>query len=98
MGLFGTKNAKTITDTEFSWKDNKIKITDTYVQSSGLINVVRVPKKHIETVAYEIKTGKVSMSVDINLIGKGVVLGTIAVGIDLKEEVQDWLLKNLDLI
>lgn len=98
MGLFGTKNAKTITDTEFSWKDNKIKITDTYVESSGLINFVRVPKKDIETVAYEIKTGKVSMSVDINLIGKGVVLGTIAVGIDLKEEVQDWLLKNLDLI
>ncbi|HFK1513694.1 MULTISPECIES: hypothetical protein [Bacillus cereus group] len=98
MGLFGTKNAKTITDTEFSWKDNKIKITDTYVESSGLINFVRVPKKHIETVTYEIKTGKVSMSVDINLIGKGVVLGTIAVGIDLKEEVQDWLLKNLDLI
>lgn len=98
MGLFGTKNAKTITDTEFSWKDNKIKITDTYVESSGLINVVRVPKKHIETVTYEIKTGKVSISVDINLIGKGVVLGTIAVGIDLKEEVQDWLLKNLDLI
>ncbi|HFV0310733.1 hypothetical protein [Bacillus mobilis] len=98
MGLFGTKNAKTVTDTEFSWKDNKIKITDTYVESSGLINFVRVPKKHIETVAYEIKTGKVSMSVDINLIGKGVVLGTIAVGIDLKEEVQDWLLKNLDLV
>ncbi|HHT7202547.1 MULTISPECIES: hypothetical protein [Bacillus] len=98
MGLFGTKNAKIVTDTEFSWKDNKIKITDTYVESSGLINFVRVPKKHIETVAYEIKTGKVSMSVDINLIGKGVVLGTIAVGIDLKEEVQDWLLKNLDLV
>ncbi|KWU68451.1 hypothetical protein AWW71_04965 [Bacillus cereus] len=98
MGLFGTKNAKTITDTEFSWKDNKIKITDTYVESSGLINVVRVPKKHIETVTYEIKTGKVSISVDINLIGKGVVLGTIAVGIDLKEEIQDWLLKNLNLL
>ncbi|WP_242250240.1 hypothetical protein [Bacillus cereus group sp. BfR-BA-01324] len=98
MGLFGTKNAKTVTNTEFSWKDNKIKITDTYVESSGLINFVRVPKKHIETVTYEIKTGKVSMSVDINLIGKGVVLGTIAVGIDLKEEVQDWLLKNLDLV
>lgn len=98
MGLFGSKTAKIVTDTEFSWKDNKIKITDFYVESSGLINIVRVPKKHIETVTYEIKTGKVSMSVDINLIGKGVVLGTIAVGIDLKDEVQDWLLKNLDLV
>jgi len=98
MGLFSSKNPKTITDTEFLWKDNAIKITDTYVETSGLINFVRVPKKHIETVTYEIKTGKVSVSVDINLIGKGVVLGTIAVGIDLKEEVQDWLLKNLDLV
>lgn len=98
MGLFGSKTAKVVTDTEFSWKDNKIKITDTYVESSGLINIVRVPKKHIETVTYEIKTGKVSMSVDINLVGKGVVLGTIAVGIDLKDEVQDWLLKNLNLV
>ncbi|WP_312498080.1 hypothetical protein [Bacillus luti] len=98
MGLFGAKNTKMITDTEFSWKDNVIKITDTYVESSGLINIVRVPKKHIETVAYEIKTGKVSMSVDLHLIGKGVVLGTIAVGIDLKDEIQDWLLKNLDLL
>lgn len=37
------------------------------------------------------------MSVDINLIGKSVVLGTIAVGIDLKDEVQDWLLEKLNL-
>ncbi|TSI19921.1 hypothetical protein FOT98_09005 [Bacillus sp. HY001] len=97
MGLFGAKNPKQITANEFMWKDNIIKITDMYVESAGLINIVRVPKKHIETVTYEIKTGKVSMSVDINLIGKGVVLGTIAVGIDLKDEVQDWLLKSLDL-
>ena len=34
------------------------------------------------------------MSVDLNIIGKGVILGVITVGIDLKDEVQDWLLKN----
>ncbi|WP_242461741.1 hypothetical protein [Bacillus thuringiensis] len=33
----------------------------------------------------------------INLIGKGVILRTIAVGIDLKDEVQDWLLEKLNL-
>ncbi|MGN4865229.1 hypothetical protein [Bacillus cereus] len=70
MSLFGTKNPKTVTDTEFSWKDNKIKITERYVETSGLINFIRVPKKHIETVTYEIKAGKVAMSVDINLIRK----------------------------
>lgn len=96
MGLFGTKNPKTVTDTEFAWKDNKIKITERYVETSDLINFIRVPKKHIETVTYEIKTVKVAMSVDINLIGKGVILGTIAVGIDLKDEVQDWLLEKLN--
>ncbi|WP_242280915.1 MULTISPECIES: hypothetical protein [Bacillus cereus group] len=54
-------------------------------------------KKYIETVTYEIKTVKVAISVDINLIGKGVILGTIAVGIDLKDEVLDWLLEKLNL-
>ncbi len=34
------------------------------------------------------------MSVDLNIIGKGVILGIITVGIDLKDEVQDWLLKK----
>ncbi|PNK22282.1 hypothetical protein CBR59_31565 [Bacillus thuringiensis] len=95
MGLFGTKNPKTVTDTEFSCKDNKIK--EGFVETSGLINFILVPKKHIETATYEIKTGKVAMSVDINLIGKGVILGIIAVGIDLKDEVQDWLLEKLNL-
>lgn len=36
------------------------------------------------------------MSVDLNIIGKGVILGVITVGIDLKDEVQDWLLKNIE--
>ncbi|EOO65512.1 hypothetical protein ACQVPJ_26240 [Bacillus mycoides] len=97
MSLFGTKNPKQITDNEFTWKKNTIKITDMYVESSGLINIVRIPKKHIETVTYQIKTTKPSMSVDINLIGKGVVLGTIDVGIDLKDEIQDWLMSRLNL-
>lgn len=35
------------------------------------------------------------MSVDLNIIGKGVILGVITVGIDLKDEVQDWLLKKM---
>ncbi|WP_255261047.1 hypothetical protein [Bacillus cereus] len=42
MGLFGTKNPKTVTDMEFSWKDNKI--TERYVETLGLINFIRVQK------------------------------------------------------
>lgn len=34
------------------------------------------------------------MSVNLNIIGKGVILGVITVGIDLKDEVQEWLLKK----
>lgn len=36
------------------------------------------------------------MSVDLNIISKEVVLGVITVGIDLKDEVQDWLLKKIE--
>lgn len=35
------------------------------------------------------------MSVDLNIIGKGVILGVITVGIDLKDEVQEWFLKKM---
>lgn len=97
MGLFGTKNPKTITDNSFSWKDNVIEITESgYLQSKGLINMVRIPVRHIDTVTYSISTTKPSMSVDLNIIGKGVVLGVITVGIDLKDEVQDWLLNKIE--
>ncbi|EEL61471.1 hypothetical protein bcere0025_58070 [Bacillus cereus F65185] len=35
------------------------------------------------------------MSVNLNIIGKGVILGVITVGIDLKDEVQEWFLKKM---
>lgn len=97
MGLFSSKKPKTITENEFSWKDNIIEITEGgYLQSSGLINMVRIPLRHIETVTYSINTLKPSINVDLHIIGKGVVLGTLTVGIDLKDEIQDWLLDKLE--
>jgi hypothetical protein len=44
-----------------------------------------------------INATKPSLSVDLQIIGKGTVLGTLAVGIDLKDEIQDWLVDKLDL-
>lgn len=35
------------------------------------------------------------MSIELNIIGKDVVLGVTTVGIDLKGKVQDWLLEKL---
>lgn len=35
------------------------------------------------------------MSVGLNILGKCVILGVITIGIDLKDEVQDWLLKKM---
>lgn len=98
MALFGSKtDGKIVTDSEFSWKKNKISIKNGYLQSEGLINIVRIPIKHIDTVTYMINATKPSMSVDLRIIGKGTVLGTLAVGIDLKDEIQDWLIDKLDL-
>jgi hypothetical protein len=98
MSLFGSKaEGKTVTDTEFSWKKNNIRIINGYLKSEGLINMVRIPIKHIETVTYVINTTKPSISVELRIIGKGTILGTLEVGIDLKDEIQDWLLEKLEL-
>ena len=98
MGLFSSKQPKTITDTTFMWNNNVIEITDNgYLQSKGLINMIRIPIRHIETVTYSIITTKPSISVEINIIGKGVILGSLLVGIDLKDEIQDWLIEKLEL-
>jgi hypothetical protein len=99
MGLFGSKTpSKIVTDTEFSWKTNKIKITDDgYLVSEGLIHFVRIPIRHIETVTYCIKGVKDAVTPEIQIIGKGVVLGTLQVEADLRDEIQDWLLEKLGL-
>ncbi|EEM16203.1 hypothetical protein COM13_28410 [Bacillus pseudomycoides] len=97
MGIFGAKNPKAITDNKFTWKNNVIEITeDGYLLTSGIIGIVRIPVRHIETVTYTMNPLKPSIDIDINLIGKGVVLGKIIVGMDLKDEVQDWLLERIE--
>lgn len=44
-----------------------------------------------------INATKPSISVELRIIGKRTVLGHLAVGIDLKDEIQDWLVEKLDL-
>ncbi|MBD5797722.1 hypothetical protein BHU24_18635 [Bacillus pseudomycoides] len=100
MGIFGAKNPKAITDNKFTWKNNVIEITeDGYLLTSGIIGIVgivRIPVRHIETVTYTMNPLKPSIDIDINLIGKGVVFGKIIVGMDLTDEVQDWLLERIE--
>ncbi|MCM3587349.1 hypothetical protein M3182_16550 [Mesobacillus maritimus] len=96
MALFGSKSPeKIVSNTEFSWKANKIKIENGYLTSEGLINIVRIPIRDIETVTYTIEGVKEALTPELNIIGKGVLLGKLKVGIDLKDEIQDWILERI---
>ncbi|MCM3454091.1 hypothetical protein M3685_09085 [Heyndrickxia oleronia] len=91
MGLFGSSLKKT--DIEFSWNKNKIVIEDGYLRSEGLINTSRIPMKHIDTVTYSFEGIKIGP--ELKIIGQGTVLGTLKVGADLINEIQDWILAKL---
>lgn len=94
--MFGSKEKGTvITENEITWKKNRIAIEKGYLVSSGLINIVRIPVKHIETVTYSIDGVKEVLTPEIKLIGKGTVLGTLKVGVDLRDEIQDWILEKI---
>lgn len=96
MALFGSKASdKIVNQKEFSWKSNKIKIENGYLTSEGLINIVRIPIKDVETVTYTIEGVKEAFTPELNIIGKGVILGKLKVGIDLKDEIQDWILERI---
>ncbi len=100
MGLFSSKETrkKKVSNSEFSWNKNKIALTDDgYLVSEGVININRIPIRHIETVTYSINVTKDVAAPEIQLIGKGVVLGTLKVGNETKDELQDWLLEHLGL-
>lgn len=91
MGLFGSSLKKT--DTEFSWNKNKIYIEGGYLKSEGLINTVRIPLKHIDTITYSIEGIKITP--ELKIIGKGTVLGTLKLGLDLIDDIQDWILNKI---
>lgn len=94
MALFGGKNTLTATETEYSWKKNKIKIENGYLTSSGVINTIRVPLNAIETVVWSMNPAKATIIPTLKIIGKGVVLAEIQVGIDIINDIQDWILAN----
>lgn len=100
MGLFSSKTTKKkiVNDQEFSWNKNKVSLTEGgYLVSEGVININRIPIRHIETVVYSVNVTKEIAVPEIQLIGKGVVLGTLKVGNETKDELQDWLLEKLGL-
>ncbi|KKK40098.1 hypothetical protein WQ57_01515 [Mesobacillus campisalis] len=89
------QSGETVSEPEFSWKTNKIKIENGYLVSEGLINIVRIPVRHIETVTYTIEGVKEAFTPELNIFGKGVLLGKLKVSIDLKDEIQDWILERV---
>lgn len=96
--MFGTKDKGVqITENEFVWKKNRIAIENGYLVTEGIINIVRIPVKAIETVTYCIDGVKDAITPELRIIGKGTILGTIKVGIDIKDDVQDWLIEKLGL-
>lgn len=100
MGIFGSKDKrkKKVSMNEYSWKENKIAITeDGYIISEGSINANRIPIRHIDTITYSMNVTKDIGVPEIQIIGKGVILGTLKVANETKDELQDWLLARLGL-
>ncbi|MCM3675030.1 hypothetical protein M3699_14325 [Peribacillus simplex] len=95
MALFGGKETLTVTDKEYSWKKNEIKIENGYLVSKGIINNIRVPLSAIETAVWSINPTKPTIVPTLKIIGRGVVLAELAVGIDIINDIQDWILKNI---
>ncbi|MDH5161830.1 hypothetical protein [Heyndrickxia oleronia] len=92
MALLEEMSTLTTTNTEFIWKKNKIVIDNGYLTTSGVINNIRVPLNAIETVVWSINPAKPTLSPCLKIIGKGIVLAEIQIGIDIINDVQDWIL------
>ncbi|WP_338449505.1 hypothetical protein R4Z09_25575 [Niallia oryzisoli] len=107
MGIFsgGAKTNKQVSEIEYSWKSNFLKINGKFLETGGLIGTIRVPLEAIETVVIEtlepieslnvLKAAKEAMTPRVILIGKGTRLAYLKVGIDIANEVQEWLLERI---
>ncbi|GIN87650.1 hypothetical protein J6TS2_40360 [Heyndrickxia sporothermodurans] len=95
MALLGENTTWTTTNTEFFWKKNRLIVENGYLTSSGVINNIRVPLRAIETVVWSINPAKPTISPSLKIIGKGIVLAEIQVGIDIINDVQDWILTKI---
>ncbi|MFY3790429.1 hypothetical protein ACOQFO_01725 [Ureibacillus sp. MALMAid1270] len=106
MGFFRGKNGVNVTDSEFTWKTNFLKINGRFLETGGLIGTIRVPIDAIETIVIEtlepmdslniLKAAKEAMSPRVILIGKGTRLAYLKIGIDIANDVQEWLLGVVD--
>lgn len=104
MGLFSS--GKKVDEKEFTWKSNFQKNKwPIFLETGGLIGTIRVPIHAIETVVIEtlepfeslniIKAAKEAITPRVILIGKGTKLAYLKVGIDIANEIQDWLLEKV---
>lgn len=95
MGLFGKSGEKIVTDREYSWKQNTIRIDGDYLLSSGVTTTVRVPVASIETVTWSMNPLKPTIAPNLKIIGCGTTLAEMAIGVDIINDVQDWFMKNV---
>lgn len=93
--MFKAKETRDVTNTEFIWKKNYFKIKDGYLKTGGTLNTNRIPLNAIETVVWSLNPLKPTMTPPLRVIGKGVVLAEIPVGIDIIEDIQDWIVNNV---
>lgn len=89
MGLFSQPKAIN-TPSEYSFKHNFLKVNGDFLEIGGLIGTARVHLDAIETVAYSVKVPGITMA--LKIIGCGVVLAEVNVGVDIMNEVQEWIL------
>lgn len=90
------KATRNVNDNEFTWKKNVIKIENDYLLTGGTLHTTRIPLDSIETVVWSLNPLKPTIAPNIRIIGKGVILAELPIGLDIINDVQDWILEKIN--
>ena len=93
--MFGDKKGTKDNADSFTWKKNVIKVEGDYFTTGGTLVTSRIPVDAIETVVWGMNPLKPTIAPHLKIVGKGVVLAEIPVGLDIINEVQDWMMDNV---
>ena len=103
MGFFkkDTVEETVTTDKEFKYGTNHLFITNNgYLMLNNGYTQFRIYLKHIDTVVYytQDQTSSINGSIALNIVGQGVVLGSVYVTNSgfLKDQLQDWLIARIE--
>ncbi|MFD1387652.1 hypothetical protein ACFQ4Z_12655 [Oceanobacillus oncorhynchi subsp. oncorhynchi] len=91
--MFGEKKGVKVNAETFTWKKNVIKVEGDYFTTGGTLVNSRIPVDAIETVVWGMNPLKPTVIPKVKIIGKGTVLAEIPVGLDIINDVQDWILE-----